>query len=176
MVWFPLSSPRRSRTFVSALSERCPQPLNDRAVCQSGWPDSNRRSRAPKARGVPLPYIPKSGQWPVRESNPSLRLERAVSFADRRTGHVVRAPGAQWVVRRSNPRLLVFSQALEPSQLPTRDLRDLAANEKARCLRDTGLWRMSPNTAAASQAQNLGGGLIRWFGESPCAQTLAYQP
>ena len=29
------SSPRRSRTFVSALSGRHPQPLNDRAVCFS---------------------------------------------------------------------------------------------------------------------------------------------
>ena len=49
---------------------------------KSGWPDSNRRSPAPKAGG--LPGFPTSRrvrfpEHPVRESNPPLRLERAVS-------------------------------------------------------------------------------------------------
>src|SRR4051794_73291 len=50
---------------------------------QSGWPDSNRRFPAPKAGG--LPGFPtsrrvRSPEYPVRESNPPLRLERAVSW------------------------------------------------------------------------------------------------
>ncbi len=54
---FPSSSPRRSRTFVSALSERRPEPLNDRAAsvemvelkpavpAQTGSAGSNRQCR-----------------------------------------------------------------------------------------------------------------------------------
>ena len=62
-------------------------PLHHRALSpsclnQSGRSESNRLSRVPKTRGRPVPFIPSFGvpfEWPVWESNPSPRLERAVS-------------------------------------------------------------------------------------------------
>lgn len=50
-----------------------------------------------------------------------------------------------------------FQTAANPSQLPTQDREDTAANEKARCRGDTGLGRWSPQTAMVSPAQILGG-------------------
>jgi hypothetical protein len=64
---------------------------------QSGRSESNRLSRASKARRAPFPFIPFSsaqvarmGVEPgtVRRGGWSLRLERAVSCADRRTSRV----------------------------------------------------------------------------------------
>ena len=50
----------------------------------------------------------------VWESNPSLRLERAESWTDRRTSRVVGRRGrAQWAGRRSNPRLRLFRPLLD---------------------------------------------------------------
>ncbi len=50
-----LSATRLSAGFGQpALDYHLPTSLSVR----SGWQDSNLRSRAPKARGLPLPYIP----------------------------------------------------------------------------------------------------------------------
>jgi hypothetical protein len=75
--------------------------------CRAMWPQAQGPGGAVGMAGLEptiacsqgtwgaAPLHPALCQWPVRESNPSLRLERAVSFADRRTSHRVRAPGAQ---------------------------------------------------------------------------------
>lgn len=47
---------------------------------QSAWSDSNRRSRAPKARGVPLSYtLPNVIHSPGKESNLRYRCIRTAS-------------------------------------------------------------------------------------------------
>lgn len=132
-------------------------------VVESGWPDSNRRFRAPKARGVPLPYIPSCVSDPCGIRTQPLRLERpatspevkrAVSCAHRmrKVGREAPAspyrprPSSSLIARRPRLLLLVFSQALEPSQLPTRDRgRTSQPTKKARCRGDTGLGRRSPS-------------------------------
>lgn len=69
-----------------------------------------------RAPGAPVVWL--GGEQPVRESNPRLRLERAVSSAARRTGrrartHETEPDPVEWAVWRSNPRLHVFSVALD---------------------------------------------------------------
>jgi hypothetical protein len=73
-----------------------------------------------------------SRQQPVWESNPPLRLERAVSWADRRTGRLLRV--GRGALESPSAGL---QPAAKPSQLPTH-FRDPNENEKARCLRHTG--------------------------------------
>jgi hypothetical protein len=146
---------------MTALSGPSGQPVLDYLI-----------SRAPRSRtGAPIGHgcpdwsllLPKQAcfhlhlrpnifiqlQWPVWESNPSLRLERAVSFADRRTGrfvfclraHQQRKAGRE-ALESSIPDLQ--SGAL-PSKLPAqillpgRPLRPAGKpKEKARRLSDTG--------------------------------------
>ncbi len=62
-----------------------------------------RLSHIPEGRNAPPEH-------PVRESNPPLRRERAVSCADRRTGRGITI--RQWAGWRSNPRLHLFRVAL----------------------------------------------------------------
>jgi hypothetical protein len=97
-------------------------------VGQSGWPDSNRRSRAPKARGVPLPYIPRcvSGPYGNRTRLSALKGryplpidERAMSCA-----HRVRKVGQEALESSSAD----FQSAAVPSQLPTHDRKGIAAH------------------------------------------------
>ncbi len=56
-------------------------------VFQSERPDLNRRSPGPRPRAIPV-FATFCSQWPIRESNPSSRLEKPMSFADRRRGHL----------------------------------------------------------------------------------------
>ena len=60
-------------------------PFTSSGVAQSGWPDSNRRSPAPKAGGLPgfptsrhnrVPTIRAAGFEPAFSSSPSLRIAR----------------------------------------------------------------------------------------------------
>jgi hypothetical protein len=122
MVCSPVSSPNRSRTFASALSERCPEPLDDRAVCDF------------LTRVGFEPNLTSLKDWqPHQKSNGPCCA---------RTGC------AKWVERCLNPRLRNFSPPL--IRLSYRPIigEDIAARtKKARCRGDTGLWRFSPNTA-----------------------------
>jgi hypothetical protein len=96
-------------------------PLHHQA--KSGWSDSNRRSRGPRPRGVPLPYIllnccidpcgirtqPRLLEGQVT----SPEVERALSvYARSPSSGTARNDCGMWAGRRSNPSLLVFSQAL----------------------------------------------------------------
>ncbi len=74
-----------------------------------------------------------SCEQPVWESNPPLRLERAVSLADRRTGRLLRV--GRGALESPSAGL---QPAARPSQLPTHSFRSPNKNEKARCLRHTG--------------------------------------
>ena len=78
---------------------------------KSERPDLNRRSPGPRPGAIPG-FATFCRKWLVWESNPSLRLERAISSTDRRTSRVCAYTQRKWAGRRSNPRLLVFSQAL----------------------------------------------------------------
>ena len=122
MVCSPVSSPKRSRTFVSALSERRPEPLDDRAVCLS------------VTRVGFEPNLSSLKDWqPHQKSNGPCCA---------RTGC------AKWVERCLNPRLQIFSPPLiRLSYRPMIGENIAAGTKKARCRGDTGLWRLSPNTA-----------------------------
>ena len=118
----PVSSPKRSRTFVSALSERRPEPLDDRAVICVIDPCGIRTQPLQLERLATSPEV-----------------ERAVLCA-----HRVRKVGREVLESSSAD----FQSAANPSQLPTHDRgRHRGQNEKARCRGDTGLRRFSPNTA-----------------------------
>jgi hypothetical protein len=129
IVCSPVSSPKRSRTFVSALSERRPEPLDDRAVCDS----LTRVGFEPNLSSL-------KGWQPHQKSNGPCCA---------RTGC------AKWVERCLNPRLRRFSVRRRAptagwSRLSYRPMigEDIAAGtKKARCRGDTGLRRLSPNTA-----------------------------
>jgi hypothetical protein len=78
---------------------------------------------------APPPDVVVQCQWPVRESNPPRRLERAASCTDRRTGRVVcccsRGELCAHRVRRVGREALesssaVLQTAAKPSQLPAR--------------------------------------------------------
>jgi hypothetical protein len=102
---------------------------------QSERADLNRRSPdPPPASQVPgrdnQASLPSVLQWPVRESNPSSRLEGPESLTDRRTGHCRRAPSTQkttGLARRFHAvgrevlesSSAAFQAAATPSQLPT---------------------------------------------------------
>ena len=100
-------------------------PLPDVVVfVQSERSDLNRRSPVPRTGAITrLRYVLMMCKQPVWESNPSLRLERAVSCADRRTGHVVSLcartfHAVDWeALESSSPGL---QPGARPSQLPVR--------------------------------------------------------
>ena len=89
-------------------------PLQHRTVGKVGVEPTVSCSQGTRGT-VPLHPVCISQQL-VWESNPSLRLERAVSSSRLTNEPTVLAVSAhaerKWVGRRSNPRLLVFSQAL----------------------------------------------------------------
>jgi hypothetical protein len=110
------------------------EPGHRRAAVVVSWSPTRRDNQA-SLRSVL--------QWPVRESNPSSRLEGPKSLTDRRTGRVQRAPSTQanrglargihavdWAVLESAS--AAFHAAAKPSQLPFQQ-------KKARCRCDTGL-------------------------------------
>jgi hypothetical protein len=81
---------------------------------------------------APPPDVVVQCQWPVRESNPPRRLERAASCTDRRTGRVVcccsRGELCAHRVRRVGREALesssaVLQTAARPSQLPAQSSR-----------------------------------------------------
>ena len=116
IVCSPVSSPKRSRTFVSALSERCPEPLDDRAVCDL----LTRVGFEPNLSSL-------KGWQPHQKSNGPCCA---------RTGC------AKWVERCLNPRLRIFSPPLIRLSYRPMIGEDIpATTKKARCLSDTGLWR-----------------------------------
>ena len=85
--------------------------------CQSERQDLNLRPPGPRPGAMPN-FATSCFQYPVRELNPSHRLERAVSSTDRPTGHVVRVRSAQVgreALESSSP---VFQTDAMPSQLP----------------------------------------------------------
>ena len=122
MVCSPVSSPKRSRTFVSALSEQRPEPLDDRAECDL------------LTRVGFEPNLSSLKDWqPHQKSNGPCCA---------RTGC------AKWVERCLNPRLRIFSPPLIRLSYRPMIGEDIEARtKKARCRSDTGLWRFSPNTA-----------------------------
>ena len=72
--------------------------------------------KLPSLRITPASHAPaRSCQQPVWESNPPLRLERAVSLADRRTGQLLRV--GRGALESPSAGL---QPAARPSQLPTR--------------------------------------------------------
>ncbi len=96
----------RNRTRVTAVNSRLPVPARvppqspsvrlapvrtagfEPAISRSPtWHDNQALPRSDQHRSI--------SQQPVRESNPSRRLERAVSCTDRRTRRIVRACGTQ---------------------------------------------------------------------------------
>ena len=212
-----VESNHRCRLIRTTCSRYTTRRLRRSSSRRSGWPDSNRRFRGPRPRGVPLPYIPlfvsqngriRTGdllapsqarfqtsprsasvdsdscphpwlllKWPVRESNPSLRFERAVSSANRRTSHIrshrrrtsqVRTGSAQWAGRRSNPRLRFFRPPLHRLSYRPKP------NKKARSRRRRRALEGNLREAAASQAQGIGGKRIRrLIGKSPAAAVFA---
>ena len=118
----PVSSPKRSRTFVSALSEQRPEPLDDRAESYL----LTRLGFEPNLSSL-------KGWQPHQKSNGPCCA---------RTGC------AKWVERCLNPRLQIFSPPLIRLSYRPMIGEDIAAGtKKARCRGDTGLWRCSPNTA-----------------------------
>ena len=108
---------------------------------QSGWSDSNRRSRVPKTRGLAAALHPvcqserpdlnrrspgpRPGaipgfatfcrKYPVGESNPCWRIESPLSCAVRRTGHV----GAYTQRKVGREALESSSPGLQPSAIPS---------------------------------------------------------
>jgi hypothetical protein len=112
-----------------------------------------------RATGALHPELP---QWPVWESNPSHRLERAVS-SEPIDERAVRAQFLrQWVGRRSNPRPLVFSQVLH--RLSYRPLRP--KTKKPDVALTPGLKLVCWMVGRASQAQWMGGGI-------PCERKIS---
>src|SRR5271157_3923969 len=85
-------------------------------VRESWRPDSNRRSQAPPSLRISqaLPHPGHSCEQPVWESNPPLRLERAVSSANRRTSQLLRV--GRGALESPSAGL---QPAARPSQLPT---------------------------------------------------------
>ena len=81
----PSSRDGRTRTCVSVLPRppcTCPvgSPLPYIPLCfQSERPDLNRRSPGPRPGAIPA-FATFCSQWPVRESNPSSRLEKPMSL------------------------------------------------------------------------------------------------
>ena len=128
IVCSPVSSPKRSRTFVSALSERRPEPLDDRAVCD---------------------LLTRVGFEPNLSSLPPVELGRGWQPHQKSNGSCCARTGcAKWVERCLNPRLQIFSPPLIRLSYRPMIGEDIAAGtKKARCRSDTGLWRFSPNTA-----------------------------
>ena len=156
IVCSPVSSPKRSRTFVSALSEQRPEPLDDRAECDL------------LTRVGFEPNLSSLKDWqPHQKSNGPCCA---------RTGC------AKWVGRCLNPRLRIFSPPLIRLSYRPMIGEDIAAGMKrARCRGDTGLWSWSPNTAKVSQAQHLIEGrpiqstqMGRLIGITPFTQAFAY--
>ena len=75
-----LSSGRRIRTFSSLLNRKMPYQFGYTGISKSGWSESNRRSRAPEARGftkLSNTLIFKSVQ---RESNSQFLLGKEVGY------------------------------------------------------------------------------------------------
>ena len=122
IVCSPVSSPKRSRTFVSALSERRPEPLDDRAECDL------------LTRVGFEPNLSSLKDWqPHQKSNGPCCARTGCAKVGR---EVLESSSAD------------FQSAANPSQLPTHDRGDIGAGtKKARCRGDTGLRRFSPNTA-----------------------------
>ena len=104
----PASSPGWSRTNRRRHIRSSCFPYNTGP--QSGRRESNPLTRAPKARGPPLPFIPRSSGSYGSRTHLSV-LKGRNPLAARRTSHVAKI-FRKWVGRRSNPRLLGFSQAL----------------------------------------------------------------
>ena len=122
IVCSPVSSPKRSRTCVSALSERCPEPLDDRAVCD---------------------LLTRVGFEPNLSSLPPVELGRGWQPHQKSNGSCCARTGcAKWVERCLNPRLRIFSPPLiRLSYRPMIGEDNQARTKKARRRSDTGLWR-----------------------------------
>ena len=140
---------------AARLSAEHGQPALDDLFVESGTSGSNRKPPAPKAGVLPSAPLPDVFcQQPVWESNPSLRLERAVSCADRRTGRAVLLcahtfHAVDWeALESSSPALQAGAR---PSQLPVRvvflDPCCGTGTKKARCRVDTGLCVIRKSTA-----------------------------
>ena len=111
---------------LPGLKGRCaavtPQPLHFRHTHPIPNPvQHDRQDSNPRDSGFgdrPRPQSLRSCtclcESPVRESNPPLRLERAVSSSARRTGvRFLMPPRREWAEWRSNPRLHLFRVALD---------------------------------------------------------------
>ena len=127
-------------------------PLPDVVLfIQSERSDLNRRFPVPRTGAITrLRYVLMTCKQPVWELNPSLRLERAVSCSDRRTGHVVSLcartfHAVDWeALESSSPGL---QPGARPSQLPVRLVVLDESTKKARCRDDTGLCVIRKTTA-----------------------------
>ncbi len=112
---------------LPGLKGRCaavtPQPLatfgptpSHSAASQTrpaGFEPARQRFWRPPAPPVAPVVSVRFRQSPVRESNPPLRIERAVSSSARRTGlRFPSLPRREWAEWRSNPRLHLFRVAL----------------------------------------------------------------
>ena len=99
------------------------------------------RALLPKARGVPLPYIPRCISVTRVGFEPNLSGLKDRQPHQKSNGPCcARTRCAEWVRRRSNPRLRIFSPPL--SHLSYRPMigRTSQPTKKARCRGDTGLW------------------------------------
>ena len=102
-------------------------PAIGRRSQQSGRQGLNLRSLASDASAIPLRYT-LMNQYPVRESNPPLRLERSTASPEARTG-------LQYRVRVSNPSGWVENPATSRKSNAARVRSTSGSNRADRCCR-----------------------------------------
>ena len=108
------SSGRRIRTFSSLLNRKMPYQFGYTGISKSGWSESNRRSRAPEARGFTKLSNTLSFRSVQRESNSHILLGKEAGYHYTMNAFLLAQPNCQRSDQASGFRLQASVIFLKP--------------------------------------------------------------